>query len=65
MLRLEHHFTGRRTSVYLRFNFDSAISNVPLVQGGNYLNDKQQIASRPVNGELDRCTSSRPPWSTN
>jgi hypothetical protein len=52
MLRLDHHFTGA-DSVYLRFNFDSAISNVPLVQGGSYLNDKQQIASRPVNGELE------------
>ncbi len=52
MLRLDHHFTPA-DSAYLRFNFDAAVSNVPLAQGGTYLNDKQQIASRPLNGELE------------
>lgn len=52
MLRLDHHFTPA-DSAYLRFNFDAAVSNVPLAEGGSYLNDKQQVASRPVNGELE------------
>ncbi len=52
MLRLDHHFTAA-DSAYLRFNFDAAVSNIPLIQGGSYLNDKQQIASRPVNGGLE------------
>jgi len=52
MLRLDHHFTAA-DSAYLRFNFDAAVSNVPLAQAGSYLNDKQQVASRPVNGELE------------
>ncbi len=52
MLRLDHHFTAS-DSAYLRFNFDAAVSNVPLSQGGIYLSDKQQVVSRPVNGELE------------
>jgi hypothetical protein len=52
MLRLDQHFSAA-DSVYLRFNFDSAVSNAPLAESGSYLNDKQQIASRPVNGELE------------
>ena len=52
MLRLDHHFTAS-DSAYLRFNFDAAVSNVPLSQGGSYLSDKQQVVSRPVNGELE------------
>ena len=52
MLRLDHHFTAS-DSAYLRFNFDAAVSNIPLVQSGSYLNDKQEVVSRPVNGELE------------
>lgn len=37
----------------MRFSFDSADSVQPFQQGGSYLNDRQQVTSRPVNGELD------------
>jgi hypothetical protein len=52
MLRLDNHFSSA-DSAYMRFNFDAAVSDIPLVQGGSYLNDRQQVASRPVNGELE------------
>src|SRR3984885_13157958 len=52
VLRLDHRFSTA-DSAYLRFNFDSSYSDVPLVQGSTYLNDRQLITSRPVNGELE------------
>ena len=52
MLRLDQHFSAADTA-YLRFNFDAAFSDAPLVEGGSYLNDRQQVTSRPVNGELE------------
>lgn len=52
VLRLDHQFSASN-SAYLRFNFDAAVSDMPLAQGGSYLNDRQQISSRPVNGELE------------
>ena len=52
MLRLDHRFSERDTA-YLRFNFDAALSEVPLASGTANLNDRQQITSRPVNGELE------------
>jgi len=52
LLRLDQHFSAK-DSAYLRFNFDAAVSDAPLAQGGSYLNDRQQISSRPVNGELE------------
>ncbi|HEY1211049.1 MAG TPA: carboxypeptidase regulatory-like domain-containing protein [Terracidiphilus sp.] len=52
MLRLDQHFSAANTA-YLRFNFDAAFSDAPLVEGGSYLKDRQQVTSRPVNGELE------------
>lgn len=52
MLRLDHHFSTA-DSVYLRFNFDASYSDVPLIEGQTYLNDRQLVTSRPVNGELE------------
>ena len=52
VLRLDQRFSNH-DSAYLRFSFDAAASSVPLVQGSSYLNDKQQVTSRPVNGELE------------
>ncbi len=49
MLRVDHRFRAQDTA-YLRFNYDAAISDAPLASGGAYLLDRQQIASRPVNG---------------
>ena len=52
VLRLDQHFT-QRDSAYLRFNFDASYSDVPLVEGSTYTNDRQLINSRPANGELE------------
>jgi hypothetical protein len=52
VLRLDHHFSPA-DSVYLRFNFDASYSDVPLIEGQTYLNDRQLVTSRPVNGELE------------
>jgi hypothetical protein len=52
MLRLDHHFSAADTA-YLRFNFDASYSDAPIAEGGNYLNDRQLVTSRPVNGELE------------
>ena len=51
MLRVDHRFTPRDTAS-LRFNFDAALSEVPLASGTAFLMDRQQITSRPVNGVL-------------
>jgi hypothetical protein len=52
MLRLDQHFSAADTA-FLRFNIDAAFSDAPLVEGGSYLKDRQQVTSRPVNGELE------------
>ncbi|MFZ0746748.1 MAG: TonB-dependent receptor [Terracidiphilus sp.] len=52
MLRLDHRFSSHDTA-YLRFNFDAAYNDSPIAEGGSYLNDKQLVTSRPVNGELE------------
>lgn len=52
VLRLDQHFPPNN-SAYLRFSFDAAVSVAPLAQGGSYLDERQQISSRPVNGELE------------
>jgi len=52
MLRLDHRFSNA-DSAYLRFSFDAANYSAPMAAGGSYLNDRQMITSRPVNGELD------------
>jgi hypothetical protein len=52
VLRLDQRFSDSN-SAYLRFSYDAAVSDAPLAQSGSYLNDRQQISSRPVNGELE------------
>jgi hypothetical protein len=52
MLRLDQRFSSA-DSAYMRFSFDAAASDAPFAEGGSYLRDRQQISSRPVNGELD------------
>lgn len=52
MLRLDRRFSSADTA-YLRFNFDAASSNIPLASGGSYLNDRQLVTSRPVNGVVE------------
>jgi Carboxypeptidase regulatory-like domain/TonB dependent receptor-like, beta-barrel len=52
MLRLDQRVTND-DSAYARFSYDAAISDAPLAEGGSYLEDRQQVASRPANGELE------------
>jgi Carboxypeptidase regulatory-like domain/TonB dependent receptor len=52
MVRLDQRFSAVDTA-YMRFNFDSAVSSAPLAGGGSYLNDRQEVTSRPVNGNLE------------
>jgi len=61
MLRLDHHFAASDTA-YLRFNFDAAYSDAPVAEGGDYLNDRQLVTSRPVNGELETLHIFSPRW---
>jgi hypothetical protein len=49
MLRLDQHFSDR-TTAFVRFNYDRAVNTQPLASSGNYLNDRQQLNSTPVNG---------------
>ena len=53
MLRLDHRFTAKDTA-NLRFNYDAALSNLPLAGAGTFTLDQQQVASRPVNGDLEQ-----------
>ncbi len=52
MVRLDEHFTESSTA-FLRFNVDEAISSLPLGTSGQFLNDRQDISSRPVNGIIE------------
>ena len=52
MLRLDHRFSNADSS-YLRFAFDAARYEAPMAGGASFLDDRQSIASRPVNGELE------------
>ncbi|MBT9330124.1 TonB-dependent receptor [Paracidobacterium acidisoli] len=52
VLRLDHRFT-ESDSAYLRFNFDASASDAPMAESSTYLNDRQLVTSRPVNGEAE------------
>ncbi len=52
MLRLDQRFTDR-TTAFFRFNLDEAISNVPLGTSGQFLGDRQNVSSRPVNAAAE------------
>lgn len=52
MVRLDQHFTESSTA-FARFNIDEAVSTVPLGSSGQFLNDRQGISSRPVNGVIE------------
>jgi outer membrane receptor protein involved in Fe transport len=52
MMRLDHRFSAA-DSTYLRFNFDAAVSDAPIAESNAFLADRQQVTSRPVNGELE------------
>jgi hypothetical protein len=52
MLRLDHRFSENTTS-FVRFNIDRAVNTQPLASSGNYLADRQQLTSAPVNGGIE------------
>jgi hypothetical protein len=49
MIRLDQRFT-ENTTAFVRFNVDRAINTQPFASSGNYLLDRQQLTSAPVNG---------------
>ena len=52
MVRIDHRFSPKDTADF-RFNFDAALSQLPLAGAGTFTTDKQQVASRPVNGVIE------------
>jgi hypothetical protein len=52
MVRLDQHITESSTA-FARFNMDEAVGIVPLGSSGQFLNDRQDISSRPVNGVVE------------
>ena len=52
MLRLDQRFT-EKTTAFLRFNIDRAVNTQPLASSGQYLEDRQQLTSAPVNGAIE------------
>src|ERR1700691_2020859 len=52
MLRLDQRFT-EKTTAFVRFNIDRAVNTQPLASSGNYLQDRQQLTSAPVNGAIE------------
>ena len=52
MVRLDQHFSPD-TTAFLRFNIDRAVNTQPLASSGNYLLDRQQLTSAPVNGAIE------------
>ena len=52
MLRLDQRFT-EKTTAFVRFNIDRAVNTQPLASSGQYLEDRQQLTSAPVNGAIE------------
>ncbi len=52
MIRLDQRFT-ESTTAFVRFNIDRAVNTQPLASSGNYLLDRQQLTSEPVNGAIE------------
>jgi hypothetical protein len=44
---------SRKEEAYVRFNIDRAVNTQPLATSGNYLADRQQLTSAPVNGGIE------------
>ena len=52
MLRFDHRL-NERTTAFVRFNMDEAVSSLPLGSSGQYLEDRQNVSSRPVNAAAE------------
>ncbi len=52
MTRMDHQFSAR-TTAFVRFNVDRAVSSVPLASSSQYLEDLQVLNSSPENGTVE------------
>src|ERR1700677_2360139 len=52
MIRLDQRFS-ENTTAFVRFNIDRAVNTQPLASSGQYLDDRQQLTSGPVNGGIE------------
>jgi len=52
MFRVDHNFS-EKTTVFVRVNVDEAVSTTPLASSGQYLEDRQQLTSSPVNAGIE------------
>jgi hypothetical protein len=52
MIRLDQRLS-EKTTAFVRFNIDRAVNTQPLASSGNYLADRQQLSSGPVNGGIE------------
>jgi len=52
MMRLDQRFS-EKTTAFVRLNIDRAVNTQPFASSGNYLADRQQLTSAPVNGALE------------
>jgi len=52
MIRLDQRFS-EKTTAFIRLNIDRAVNTQPLASSGNYLADRQQLTSGPVNGGIE------------
>ena len=52
MMRLDQRLS-EKTTAFIRFNIDRAVNTQPLASSGNYLADRQQLSSAPVNGAIE------------
>jgi Carboxypeptidase regulatory-like domain len=52
MIRLDQRFS-ENTTAFVRFNIDRAVNTQPLASSGQYLDDRQQLTSAPVNGGIE------------
>ncbi|MGH9499533.1 MAG: TonB-dependent receptor domain-containing protein [Terriglobales bacterium] len=52
MFRLDHRFS-ERTTLFVRANIDSALSNAPFGSSGSFLEDTQELTSSPVNAGIE------------
>jgi len=52
MMRLDQRFS-QKTTAFARLNIDRAVNTQPLASSGQYLEDRQQLTSAPVNGGIE------------
>jgi len=61
MARLDQIFSAK-TTLFARFNYDNALSGIPLGSSGLYLADQQELNSRPMNGVVSLTHAFNTSW---